>query len=435
MGINLLGSDSLDRLAWPLLACILIGQPGSSWGGGSPTGTNLHSHLAEFSFTRLSSAAPGYATAQSHNQLIVSNSKGIFLAYLDSYQQDEVSRNFWTLLRSVDDGKTFSVLHRAHGVSAPTVETDEEDNIYVFAPGLADPADPSKGQLKFYKFTSSSDFRNPLTSTIPLDKYVDRFTAIYDRARRQFYFFPYLDVPFLTLDMTGKVVASVRLFTTGPNALLEYPHMAMDGGRLFLAWTTATPVKPWRYYSIHAMVSDDGGRTWTSPATGRLELPIASDDTGPIPPIGREAWLANFKAADGVLHYMYLSGTREVYRRVPGDVADPGVTAEAWQAGGLGIHSVDGFFTVHRKTGAIYAVGTDYRQSNAEGFSPIVVLRSNDNGKSWHAHAKSPALYHPYAVGGTRYSWDDGGLIGIFTYFKSWDDPPSNEAYFFRVPF
>src|SRR5829696_2628313 len=40
---------------------------------------------SQFSFTLISSNAPGFATAQSNNQLIVANRKGIFFAYLDTF--------------------------------------------------------------------------------------------------------------------------------------------------------------------------------------------------------------------------------------------------------------------------------------------------------------------------------------------------------------
>ncbi len=393
--------------------------------------TSRTSHLVEFSFKALSNVVPGYATAQSHNQLLVGNSRGIFLAYLDAFRHGPEKKSSWTLLHSEDKGGSFRTLYHASGSVAPTVETDEEDNIYVFS---SEEVEGGGGKLVFYKFASSHDFQLQTTKSITITKHFNRINAYYDRGRRLFYFFPDIEAPFMILDKNGEVVRSVQLFFTGSNAILEYPHLAMDGPDLFLAWTTATPIMPYRYYSIHWMRSHDGGRSWAAPDGGAIQPPIASDDTGPFPAISRGAWLSSFRATKGALHFMYLSEGREIYRRIapeqPGSSSEPA----SWEAEGLGIHSLDGFLTVHGRSGTIYAIGADYRQQNPEGLAPIIVLKSFDEGKNWHSHARSTALYRPYALGGPRFTLDHFGIIGMFTNFKGSHDPPANDLIFFRVP-
>lgn len=391
-----------------------------------------------FLFTRLSGAAPGFATYQSHNQLVVQNRKGIFAVFLDSDPDStQVPRtNSWMLMHSTDGGKTFQPIFHAVGhAMAPTVETDEDDNIYVFAATRPEPIDNSnRGQLAFHRFDSAQNYRNPSVTLIDLGIFVDKFTAIYDRGRQQFYFAPYLNSPFLVIDKAGRLVKSVRLFTSGPNGLLEYPQLALDHDKLYLAWTTATPVKPWRYYTIHLIESDDGGVSWSSRATGPLSLPFPSDDTGPVQPVARGSWLASFRAVDGVLHFMYLSGNNEIYRRAPPQTPPEDVPAEPWRLNGVGISSIDGFFAANRQQTKLYAVGADLKQQDKQGLAPLVVLQSVDNGSTWTVRAKSKSMFHPYAVGGARYIFDGTSIIGIFTNFiGTWTNSRSNEVYFFKV--
>jgi hypothetical protein len=389
-----------------------------------------------FVFTRVSRGAPLYATYQSHQQLVVENRGGIFLTHLDSDPDPtQVPRtNSWRLLRSVDDGRAFTELFRATGhATAPAVETDEDDNVYVFAADAVD-AQGDRGQLIIYRFSSSNGYRTPTVVRILLEKFVDKFTTIYDRSRQVFFVVSYLDVPLLTLDKAGRVIRTTRLFSNGPHALLEYPRLAMDGDALFLAWTTATPVKPWKYYSIHAMSSRDGAVHWTSLAGANLVLPVTSDDTGPLAPIARDSWLAGFHATHGYLHLMYLHGDVEIYCRIPANLDGCSTGSKSgWDADGVGINSLDGFFTRHADGTTLFAVGADYRHQTASGLVPIVAMRSEDHGRTWRVHAKSRALFHPYALGGARHVADGSDIVGIFTNVIGDSSSPSNEVYLLKV--
>jgi hypothetical protein len=417
-----------------LISFLLSTSLAKAQGGGND---DIAYSIPKFSFTRLHASAPLYATYQSHNQLIIANSRGIFAAFLDSDADPSQvpRRNSWTLVRSDDGGRTFRTLFSMPGSSmAPAVETDEDDNVYVFAAGNRPGSDGTAGQLDIYKFTPSTDYSTPRHTSIALEVFVDKFSVHYDRTRRQMFFAPYLNVPMLVLDTEGRVLKCVRLFSSGPNALLEYPRLSVDQETLYLSWTTATPVKPWRYYSIHAMSSGDGGLTWSTPSGNRILLPTLSDDTGPVPLIARNAWLAGFSVLNGTAHFMYLSDQEEVYRRIEWGNDSHTSLNKVLEVNGVGINSLDGFFTVGAGAKALFAVGADFRKQTAEGLAPIVALVSRDNGKIWHVHSTSEPLFRPYALGGPRFSTDQIGIIGLFTNFNiKGDDPGSHGVYFFRI--
>ena len=71
------------------------------------------------------------ATFQSHNQKVVFNDRGIFVAYVQSRNADYTAQN-WHVLRSRDRGRTFARV--ASGVAAtnpPVLETDADSNLYL----------------------------------------------------------------------------------------------------------------------------------------------------------------------------------------------------------------------------------------------------------------------------------------------------------------
>jgi hypothetical protein len=85
---------------------------------------------AQIALSTIGNSTTAYATFQSNNQKLVQNRYGIFLVHADSEAAD--ARQRWRLLRSVDAGKSFQLLHTGgDSVKPPTVETDEAGNLYV----------------------------------------------------------------------------------------------------------------------------------------------------------------------------------------------------------------------------------------------------------------------------------------------------------------
>lgn len=409
--------------------------------------------LVPIDLTRISSASPLFGTFQSHNQKVVSNSYGIFMTYLDTeyisaYGPNWGNLHLWKLLRSTDGGKTFSTVYQSKNYTkAPSLETDASGNIYVFVSDY-DPG-PGDGGVSFYKFSSSANFQSPLITKVP-GAAAGKFASYYDGTRNQIYYFNFNGggPDFYVFDLNGKLLRSTQLIVNGPHGLLQYPHLTMNNGQLFAAWTTSADlsISPYLYWDIHFMVSNDAGITWSKGDGTALKTPVIADETGPTDEIvlpdefNVHTWLSSFTYHGGALHFMYESqfsspNGREHYVRY--DLSKKTIdlnTYPVWKGEKLTLHTADGFFTTNSSdpNALLYAVSTDQFTVPA---NRITVLASDDNGQTWFDYAVSQKFAYPYAIGGARLTATGGYISGSFTNLVSNPNPPlnSSEIWFFRV--
>jgi len=414
--------------------------------------------LVPIQFTQISTTSPLYATFQSHNQKVVENSFGIFMTYLDTEYTGQYGANWgnlhlWKLLRSVDGGKTFkTVFQSTNYTKAPTLETDEYGNLYLFASNYF-PGASGGGSTVLYRFLSANNFTSPATTTV-MNAAAGKFSAFYDKTRKQIYYFTFNGAgpDFYVFDTNGKLIRSMALIINGPNAVLQYPHLSMDNsGQLFAGWTSSAvlTISPRLYWDIHFMVSNDGGLTWTKGDGTPLALPVIADDTGAADEIilpdefNVHTWLSNMIYRGGALHFMYEAqfnypNAREHYVRY--DLTKKKIdlnTYPVWAGEKLGIQSSDGFFTSDplNSNALLYAISTD-RYTTA-GANRISVLASDDNGQTWFDYAISAPFIHLYAIGGSRTTGASNYIFGSFTnlvnYAKQISPPNSSEVWFFKV--
>ena len=411
------------------------------------------------SFTpiELSGAAPGYATFQSHTQLVTSNQYGIFVSFL-SNEAPETGGSFygnlyqWSLDRSTDGGKTFASTYTSPlaYVRASTIDTDSSGNIFAVTIDDGPPGtDLNAGSATLEEF-SPPNFSSPVVlATVPQIVGGDKFTMIYDPTRQQFYLAGMGDEPnqFAIVSNTGTVEKIEQLFSGG-TSLEEYPLLAMDGSRLYFAWTTTPPNdEPVIYNGIHFIYSDDGGLTWYTPQGTALTPPFPADDSGPVADIvpaqyaGVDStWLSNFTVYNGVAQFMFSIGAPnwpgEMYERTtmsPYSTTD--LQNSTWGAYGDHINALDGFFTRDpNDASTIYAIGEDSDEQNSQGAAPIIVMKSADNGLTWTEYAKSSQLYNVYAMNGAR--WVSGyGIVGEFTNaINNFSALNAQQVYFINVP-
>ena len=405
--------------------------------------------LKNIGLTKIASNTPGYATFQSHDPHVVANSKGIFVVFLKHEEAGNLEAAYgnmhqYALMRSTDGGKTFSELYVSplrYG-KAPTIETDEFDTIYLFGADYS-PAgtNPSSGSLLLQIFSADNNYVNPVLVTIPGEA-AGKSTALFDQVRKQFYYIGFNDTPFLVLDRAGAILRQYQLFKTGTVAHVQYPHLAMDGSRLYVAWTTSKPTG--LYNGIHFIYSDDGGATWFAPGvSGALTLPIISDDTGPTPEIvsaahlnTKSTWLANFTVLNGIAHFTYIAGfteVRQIYQRF---LVEPFTKLTEidglWGDQNGSLYSFDGFFTKDGST--LYVVGGAGAEQTMEGKRPIIALKSTDNGATWSVVARSTQLVFPYSIGGARYI-RNFGITGILTHYVVYPGAQNDkEVYFVHLP-
>jgi hypothetical protein len=230
--------------------------------------------------------------------------------------------------------------------------------------------------------------------------------------------------------------------TAGGHAHAQYPHLFVSGCNLYHAWTTSHTSTG--YYSIHAATSPNGGSSWfqlqAEPCDGsdawwtrndawRLPSPFNPDDTSPsstqvtfTEENGENPWLSNMIFHRGKIHFVYWSrALGDVYTRFddgPGyrEITQTGPSGDVVRLGLFGA-----FFV--RDGDALYLVGR-----NIEG--RIGVLRSDDNGDSWHDFALSDEAFgNIYAVSGSQQLTLDGNIVGMFTDQRD----QLGDAYFFSV--
>ncbi len=365
--------------------------------------------------------ATSYATFQSHNQKVVSNPMGIFLAYLRTRNESYTAQQ-WRLVRSTDGGRTFKTLHEAtDATNPPVIETNEKSDIFLARPDFV------SGDSYFYRFSASAGYAEPAVTKIP-GSAAGKYSMLYDQPRACFYYFAHNNT-FHIVDPDGTVRQSCTLLRQGKDACLQYPSLSLDqDGTLYAAWTTQKLDK-YMYWDIHVMKSADGGQSWQTLAGEPLTLPIVCDQSGPTDRITLDdefdshTWLSNFMVKDGKLHFVYLAQTtpsRQHYVRydLRGgkkeiDVS-PTIKGETLTLAGM-----DGFFAARaaQPKGPLYCV--------LSSAGHIACLVSRDNGQSWHDHAVSKDTYRPYSITGCREITDDGYIIGAFV-----DQiPPEKQAY------
>lgn len=370
--------------------------------------------------------ATGYATFQSHNQKVVSNRNGIFIAYLRTHNESYTAQQ-WRLSRSTDGGKTFVTVYEAtHATNPPVLETDEEDNLYLVRPDFLD------GNAYLYRFLAADQYAQPVISTIPNGS-AGKYCLLYDPARRQLYYFAHNNT-FHILGLDGAVRRSVTLLQAGPEAVLQYPLLSRDrDGTLYAAWTTQAHGR-YLYWNIHTMLSRDGGETWQKLDGSPLELPVVADQHGPADCLILEdefevhTWLSSFMAKNGKLHFIYQAQTqppRQHYVRY--DLAMARRDLDLWpefRGEQIALGGLDGFLASRSDQPDFPLYGILSSQGR------LGCLASDDNGATWYDYARSEETFHPYAIGGCREVTSDGYIIGSFT-----DNPPGRDprVMFFKI--
>jgi hypothetical protein len=247
-----------------------------------------------------------------------------------------------------------------------------------------------------------------------------------DAAREQLYV-AHNPSSFVVLGLDGRVRHRRQLWVGGPNAVLEYPQLALAAdGTLHAAWTTSK-IGRYCYRSVQHMQSKDGGATWQRMDGAPLAPPLVADETGPSLRISRDdeyedhSWLAGFLAKDDKVHFVWSTmdssgsgksalkrmnyarhdartGKRD-FHRYP-KFAGRKIELDKWN-GFLAAESAG-------RGGLLYCV-------MAAG-ERIACLASPDNGDTWFDYALGPRAYTDcYSIGGCRTVSRDGWILGTFT--------------------
>ena len=384
--------------------------------------------------TLVDDQAIGFATFQSHNQKAVKNQHGIFMTYVQQ-SNDDYSAQKWRLMRSTDDGRSFTeVMAETRATSAPAIETARDGSIFFARPDFKD------GNAYLSRLDAPQD--NPTTTTLTGGA-AGKYCMLLDQPRGQLYYFAHNGTFHIaTLDNQG--VETTQPLTHGEIAYLQYPHLTLArDGTLFAAWTTSHRDR-YLYRSIHAMKSIDGGQTWQTLAGEPLALPIPADDTGPATRISRDdeldvhSWLSACMAKDGKLHLVYWAKTTPQRQRyVRYDAATGELEADRldlFPERSMDQPNDSGVLVADRSV----PHSTLYFVSTIDDRKRLACVASDDNGLTWREHAVSDRLFdhRVYSIGGARDVTGDGWIIGSFTdtpeNAETYYEPDSGDVYFFR---
>ena len=391
--------------------------------------------LVEIETTLIDQDATPFGTFQSHNQNIVQNRNGIFLTYIRSRNEDYTAQH-WRLMRSTDEGQTFSVVYEATDTtSAPAMETDEQDNLYLYRPNWV------HGRGYLYRFLAEDHYRTPIVTEFELKSASGKYSMAYDRRRKTLYVAqnPFW---FAALSTDGSVLRKTKLWSSGERANLEYPQLSLAAdGTIHLAWTTNVHGKYW-YRGIHHMQSPDAGANWRRMDGTQVQQPVTPDDPGVAQQISQtdeddyHTWLANFTTKQGKVHFVYATLELEDselkymnYLRYDGATGRRDVhhTPE-FRGEKIALAKSSGFFATSAAGDApLFCVMADNDR--------IACLASVDQGRSWTDYARGETNYTgAYAISGCRET-SRGYILGSFTDRQQRTGDPLRQSavYFFRI--
>lgn len=384
----------------------------------------------------------GYSTFQSNNQKVVQNSNGIFVAYIrtaDATYQNQT----WRLKQSTDDGATFITLFDDDShYSAPCIETDSENNLYIISPiGEFDSV--------FYKFLAT-DYTTPAVTTTLVGLSHDKYSMALDEANDRIYFTSNSN-KFVALDLDGNIVTGPYTFTQdGPIAVAEYPNLQLDNvGNLYCGWTTHYTTNPGKlYWNISWLVSRDFGVTWEKADGTPITLPVVVDSTGPCDQItryieqGKDTWLSSFIFANDRLHALYYlhddDGTyQQIYTRIHPTTGEVEIRTIQPLVCNPIIAGLDGFFI--RDTWGSFMSPDTLRVITTTNNTDLVSGISTDNGVTWRRNkvinTNPPTGWRIYASCGFRQLVDGTKAYGVFTHQNPATNPitGSGDTYFIKM--
>lgn len=393
--------------------------------------------------------AIAYATFQSHNQKVISNDRGIFTTHIRTSDPGYNAQQWW-LMQSTDGGKTFSTVYdTTEGTSAPAIETDSKNNIYLIRPDFHTGSRKyaPEGSAYFERFLNGADISSPLRTDIPYGS-GGKYTTVIDEERGKIYYWANNN-RFHIIGTDGKLQKTYLILEKGPKGALMYPLLTVaDDGTLYAAWYTQQHDK-YVYRSIHAMVSRDEGHSWQKFDGTPLTLPIVDDETGPADMISQDdsldihSILNSFMVKDNKLHFACFEDKtphQTHYVRYDTQTMQRDIESQPFfrEHSGTRMNN-SGFFISRRSvTGStIFYVSGDCQS--------LLCYASDDNGATWYEYAAGDKVYpisdlgwHGlYAIGGPRELTEDGHIIGTYTevadFAKSYYEPHSGKVHFFKI--
>jgi len=228
----------------------------------------------------------------------------------------------------------------------------------------------------------------------------------------------------------GRIARKMVAYSGGPHAAIMYPHIYMENGTVYHAWTTQLHGRL-VYWDIHFAWSLDDGDTWLKADGTRLDTPFVPDYSGPTDEVvlpeefEYHTWLNSLAYKEGKVHLAYFSDLMDgdwIYVRI--DLATGRIDRRTRARGEtFTLNGIGGFFATSPGQ-PLYMLSTNSTH--------ILALVSHDNGDNWHDAALSKRIAEGIRyVSGFR-EIGPHGIIGCFTAYSRTGG--MNQAYLFRIP-
>jgi hypothetical protein len=245
---------------------------------------------------KIQSPAPGGATFSSHMPQTGANAWGLWATYQNSETSQGGYGATWTLIRSTDNGVTWTPFYTSpeYNGPPPSLICDRDNEVWVFQSSY-DGAGAIHRILMMPSYNGKHDiFPWPETSS--------KFTVIYHAAYDSFYS---LDNPgvFRVWDPnTLAITRTTTMFSVG----MEYPLMSVSGARLLIAGTETLNNTGGLYQDCLFCISDDTGVSVQNAVGTTLPFPIECVTGGGMTSLvesadtSKQTWLASIVQPPGL---------------------------------------------------------------------------------------------------------------------------------------
>lgn len=287
------------------------------------------------------------------------------------------------------------------------MHADRFGEVWVFQPSYTPILAGYSGHVVVHKFVPATGLHSVYSFAAHGST---KHTTIYDPNVDAFYYLGQIGDFVVIWGATGGVTRRAQMFTSSAESGMGYPHMALDGTRLYVGGTVAGVAPPIYYRDILLGYSDDTGLTVRDLSGVHRAFPIEFRRGGGLTSLVPDHWynqnswlqsIAPIPGRPGVMGMYAMAGTHVTVGVATPPAANAGsVTnwiASVSDANGL-MYSGDGILV--RDGDELYAISG----GTVPGASGRCILVMRWTGSGWETVGRTEPLigFNSYAISGMR---------------------------------
>lgn len=372
----------------------------------------------------LQDPAPGGATYSSHVPQTGANASGLWLTFQDTEATAGGIGARWSLWRSTNGGASWSRYYQSglYDGPPPSMHTDRENEVWVFEPTFTGGSAPDKAMVHLHRFLPEPPYNGQHDIIVSFEASKSaKHTSIYDPSVSAFYFMGQ-GGDFLVVDPAGAVTRRTQMFVAGAGSGMGYPHMSLDGNRLYIGGTVAGDSAPVTYRDCLIGYSDDTGITVRNLGGTPLSFPITfapdAGFTSFLPPSWRQhdVWLQGIAPrpdGSGVVGMVWYT-EHVTHTLAAPPAASPGSTVNWSVLADANGACWDGYGILVRDGDDLYAISG----GPVPGAAPaqcILIMKWTGTGWQTVARTEEGAFSDDYAIAGMRRRTPGQPIVFTFT--------------------